>query len=635
MLQAMRNKMHGWPAIILLGISVFAMSFFGMEGYLTSSSDMSVAKVGKHEISQNDMQDRLNQLRQRANAEQGDQFDTSIFEKPEMKLRVLNSMIDQQLLLKANDDFGLRVSDQAVRDYIASIPAFQVDGHFDPTSYSAVLASQRKTPEMFESEVRSDLAVQLLPAAINASTIIPAADADRFLALRMQRRDLRYFLLPRPTTSDTKVTDEQIDAYYKAHLADYTDPERVSVKYIEVNGADLASESAPSDEELRKRYADEKQRFVQPEQRLVSHILVNVPRNATPAQQKAALAKAQKIASEATPQNFASLASQDSADLGSKRQGGDLGWLEKGVTNKAFDDALFALQKGQISQPVLSDEGYHVIWLRDIRSGLAKPFEEVRGQLEEEAVAAERERKYNEIAGKLADQTYQNPSSLEPASQALGLPVKSTGLFTREGDKSGIAADPKLAKAAFSDDVLVQGNNSGLIDLGNDHSVVIHVDKHVPAAERPLAEVRDAIEKDILDQRVAAAASKRANDLLARLEKGEPMDAVAASVGAAVQEVKETVRVQQGLPGQLLDQAFLLPHPKDGKSQFAAVALPEGAYALVAVDKVQDGDLSKVTPEQRKMLRQGMLAAYGSVATEGFIDALKARTEIKIAKERM
>jgi peptidyl-prolyl cis-trans isomerase D len=412
-------------------------------------------------------------------------------------------------------------------------------------------------------------------------------------------------------------------------------PEQVSVHYIEVNAADLKADHPPTDDDLRKRYEDEKQRFVQPEQRLVSHILIDVPKNATPAQQKAALAKAQKIAAEATPQNFAKLASQDSTDLGSKRQGGDLGWLEQGVTNKAFDDALFSLKKGQISQPVLSDEGYHIIWLRDVRAGQAKPFEEVRGQLEQEAVAAERERKYNEVAGKLADQTYQNPSSLEPAAQALDLPIKSTGLFTREGDKSGIAANAKVAKAAFSDDVLVQGNNSGLVDLGNDHSVVIHVDKHVPAAERPLAEVRDAIEKDILDERVAAAASKRANELLARLEKGESMDAVAASAGAAVQDAKEALRVQEGLPEQLRDQAFLLPHPKDGKPQFAAVALPEGAYALVAVDKVQDGDLSKVTPEQRKMLRQSMLAAYGSVATEAFIDALKAKTEIKIAKERM
>jgi peptidyl-prolyl cis-trans isomerase D len=134
---------------------------------------------------------------------------------------------------------------------------------------------------------------------------------------------------------------------------------------------------------------------------------------------------------------------------------------------------------------------------------------------------------------------------------------------------------------------------------------------------------------------VAAAASKRANDLLVRLEKGDSMETVAASAGAAVQEAKDALRVQEGLPEQLRDRAFLLPHPKDGKSQFAAVALPEGAYALVAVDKVQDGDLAKVTPEQRKMLRQSMLAAYGNVATEGFIDALKAKTEIKIAKERM
>jgi len=273
--------------------------------------------------------------------------------------------------------------------------------------------------------------------------------------------------------------------------------------------------------------------------------------------------------------------------------------------------------------------------LRDVRSGQAKPFEEVRGQLEQEAVAAERERKYNEVAGKLADKTYQNPSSLEPAAQALDLPVKSTGLFAREGDKSGIAADPKVVKAAFSDDVLVQGNNSGLIDLGNDHSVVIHVDKHVPATVRPLAEVHGTIEKDILDERVAAAAKQRADALLARLEKGEPMDAVAASAGASVQSVKEALRVQEGLPAPLRNQAFLLPHPKDGKPQFAAVALPEGAYALLAVDKVQDGDLSKVTPDQRKALRQSMIAAYGNVAAQGFIAEMKAKTEIKIAKDRM
>ncbi len=171
MLQAMRNKMHGWPSIIVLGLAVLAMSLFGMESYFTSHSDTFVAKVGKREISQNAFQDRLNQLRQQASAQQGEHFDPTVFEKPETKLRVLDAMIDEQLLLQANADWGLRVSDQALRDTIAGIPAFQVNGQFDPTSYRAWLASSGKTADMFEDQMRSSLAGQLLPSAITDSTM--------------------------------------------------------------------------------------------------------------------------------------------------------------------------------------------------------------------------------------------------------------------------------------------------------------------------------------------------------------------------------------------------------------------------------------------------------------------------------
>src|SRR6185437_9986137 len=171
MLQAMRNKMHGWPSIIVLGLAVLAMSLFGMESYFTSHSDTFVAKVGKREI---------NQLRQQASAQQGEHFDPTVFEKPETKLRVLDSMIDEQLLLQANADWGLRVSDQALRDTIAGIPAFQVNGQFDPTSYRAWLASSGKTADMFEDEMRSSLAGQLLPSAITDSTIVGDARVDGF-----------------------------------------------------------------------------------------------------------------------------------------------------------------------------------------------------------------------------------------------------------------------------------------------------------------------------------------------------------------------------------------------------------------------------------------------------------------------
>ena len=634
MLQAMRNKMHGWPSIIVLGVCVFAVAFFGIEGYIMSRAETFVAKVGKHEISQQDFQDRMNQLRQQLSAEQGDSFDPDAFEKPEMKLKVLDGMIDQQLLLKANQDWGIRVPDQAVRDYIAAIPAFQINGQFDPATYRTLLAEQRKTPDMFQDDVRASLSTQALPNAIDASTIVTDAEIDHFLDLRMQRRDISYAVLPRPQPADATVTDTQIADYYKAHLADYMNPEQVSLQYLEVNGADLKPDAAPSDADLMKRYESEKQRYVQPEQREVSHILVNVPANATPEQQKVALAKADKIAAEATPENFARLAAQDSDDLGSKRQGGDLGWLQKGVTNAAFDTAMFALKKGEISKPVLTPDGYDILWLRDTRSGEAKSFAEVRDQLLAEATAGDKDRKYNEVAGKLSDSAYQNPSSLEPAAQALGLSVKTTALFSRQGGE-GIAANPKVTKAAFANDVLVQGNNSNLIELGNDDAVVIRVAKHVPAAAKPLAQVHDEIGKTILDQRIAAAAKQQADTLLARLQKGEALAAVAASANAGIKSANEVVRIQADVPAALRDEAFLLPHPAEGKPQYAAVDMHDGSYALLAVDKVQGADLSKVTPEQRNMLRQQMIQAYGAVATQELIKSLRNSTEIKIAKDRM
>jgi peptidyl-prolyl cis-trans isomerase D len=375
---------------------------------------------------------------------------------------------------------------------------------------------------------------------------------------------------------------------------------------------------------------------VQPEQRLVSHILINVPANATPEQQKAALAQADKIAAEATPADFAKLAEKDSQDLGSKRQGGDLGWLEKGVTNAAFDSAMFSLQKGQISKPVLSSDGYHIIWLRDIRSGESRPFAEVRDQLIKEATTAQRDRQYNDLAGKMADNTYSNPSSLEPASVALGLPIKTTPLFSRT-DGQGLTANPKLVAAAFSDDVLVQGNNSGLVDLGNDHSVVIHVEKHVAAAVKPLSEVQAKIKDSILEARVAEAAKKQADDVLARLRKGEAMPAVAKALGASVVSVPDAVREQSlQVPPPLLKEAFLLPHPvAAGKPEFAAVDMGDGGFALLAVDKVQSGDLSKVTPDQREALRHQMAQAYGSEATRELLEMLRSGTKIKINNSLM
>jgi len=492
---------------------------------------------------------------------------------------------------------------------------------------------------MFQQQMADSMAVSLLPDAITDSAIVTDADMDHYLDLRLQRRDVQYFTLPRPAPADATVTDAQIQAYYKSHQDDFMKPEQVSLKYIEVNDADVKLDVQPSEQELKKRYEDEKARFVQPEQLLVSHILINVPKNATPAQQRAALAKAEKIDAEATPADFAELAKKDSDDLGSKSQGGNLGWLQKGMTNAAFEAAMFALKKGQISKPVLSPEGYHIIYVRDIQSAKVKPFDEVRAQLAQEAVKADRARKFNEVAGKLADLSYQTPGSLDTAAKTLNLPLQSTGLFDRKGGQ-GIAANPRVIAAAFSDDVLAQGNNSSLITLGPDDAVVVRVDQHDPKAVRPLSEVSDTIRKKILDDRVVDAAKQQADAMLARLRKGEDIQAVAKSAGVSVLTVNDALRVAQApsaqsLPAPVRTEAFLLPHPVAGKPQFASVSVSDGVYAVLALDKVKPADLSKVSPSDREQLRMDMARAYGNMATSEFIKALKAKTKIKIAADRM
>lgn len=635
MLQSLRDKMHGWPAIVVLGVAVFAMSFFGIEGYFSSHIETFVAKVGKREVDQQQFQDAINRIRQQQRAQLGDQFDASVFDKPEFKQQILDELIGQQLLLQANEDLGMRVSDQALRDTISAMPMFQVDGKFNPDMYRAQLAASGMTPEMYQNSVSTSLQSSLLPDAVSGSTIVTPAEMDRYLDIKLQRRDIRYFVLPRPAPTDSQVTDAQVQDYYKAHQADFMNPEQVSLKYIEVNGADLKPETQPTDEELKKRYDAELSRFGMPEEREVSHILINVPKNATPAQQKAALDKADKIASDATSANFAKLAQQDSDDLGSKLQGGDLGWLQKGVTNAAFDAAMFSMQKGQISKPVLSDEGYHIIYLRDVRSGQTKPFAEVRDQLLKEATSSGSDRAYNEAAGKMTDLTSQNPGSLEPAAQALKLQIKETPLFSRAGGQD-VAANPKVIAAAFSNDVLTAGNNSTLINLSKTDSVIVRADKHVPASPKPIAEVHDAIVQKLLDERIAYAARQKAGVIVERLSKGEDLAEVAKAEHADLQTVSQAQRIQQGTPQPVLNQAFKTPHPAaDGKPQFSDVELEHGTYAVLAVDKVQGGDFSKMTADDRQQLYRQMMQVYGGVETQGFVDMLKAGTKIDIAKDRM
>ncbi|HEV7491758.1 MAG TPA: SurA N-terminal domain-containing protein [Rhodanobacteraceae bacterium] len=635
MLKVLRGKKSSLLIKIVLVVITIGFSFWGIESYLFTRVDSSVATVNGTEISQDQFRQRFDENRQRMMQMMGGAVDASYFERPEMKRQVLDQLINEQLLLDANRKLGISVTNERIKQEILGIPAFQKDGKFDPDTYKALLQAQNMTPLSFDDRVRQSLSVRELPDQVGSTVLITDAALDTYLRLHDQRRDFRYIKLDKPAADDAPVTDDEVQAYFKDHAQEFVTPERVALEYVELDGSKLDVATSADDATLKDRYEKEKTRFVSPEQRLASHILIKVSGKGSPEDQKQALAKAEAIAKDVkSGKDFAAAAKQDSADLGSKNQGGDLGWLEKGTTDEAFEGALFAMKKGDISDPVLTSEGYHIIQLRDVRPGTTRSFEDVKPELSKEFAGTERERIYTEKAGRLTDLTYQDPSSLDSAAKELGLAVQKTDLFARRGG-AGIAANPNVLKAAFSDTVLVQNNNSDPIELAPNHIAVVRVAEHKPATPKPLDEVRDQVRAKVLAERAAKKAKTRADELFAALGKGQSLDDIASANKLKIEKQQDIGRDAVNVDSAIVTAAFALPRPQADKPQRQLVPLGSDSYALLQLDSVVDGDPSKLDAKTKDAARNTLAESIGTTATREFVDALRADAKVRVSEDRL
>lgn len=635
MLEALRQKTTGLVAKILLGLILIAFSFFGIESYFVSRIDDYVARVDGREITQQDFRERFDLYRQRQMQMTNGALDAAYFEQPEVKRQVLDELIDERVLLAANERLGVVIPAERLRQEILKVPAFLRDGQFDESQYRAILAAQGETPVTFQQRVAQQIATGEIPRELLTSTFVTEADVDAYLRLRGQLRDFSTLTVVAPTVVDANVSDDEIGAYYTQHQQDFMNPEQVALEYLELEASSIDVELTPDDATLKDRYEREKARFVAPEQRLASHILVKVGGNGGPDDQKAALEKAQKLAAEAregTP--FADLARQNSDDLGSKALGGDLDWIEQGMTDPAFEAALYALEKGTVSDPVLSSEGYHVIELRDVRPGLTRSFEEVRSELVKEYTESEHERVYNQRSSRLIDLAMQDSTSLEPAARELGLTVQKTALFTRNGGL-GLAANPAVVRVAFSDEVLVQGNNSDSIELGPNHVAVVRIAEHKPATPRPLDEVREDIRGRIVAARRADEAKARAEALFARFEGGEGLDKLAGELNVEVKVEQGIGRNALTLDAALVSAVFEMPRPAEGQVARKLVKLVNDEYALVELAKVVDADPAGLEAPTREAARETLKQSLSYASMRDFVAALRANTKVEVVEQRL
>ena len=624
MLHFIRDRAQGWIAWFIVGLISIPFALWGVNSYVSGPSDTIVAEVNGEEITQTALLEAVQRYRDQMRQMMGEEFNPEMFDNAEIRYVVLDDLIDQQLIRSAGDELGLRISDRQIAQFIQQTPAFQRDGTFDSEQYQMVLARAGFTPTSYEASLRDDLLGQQLIQSVEGSTLVSEVEVERLLKLENQQREIAFGVVKLEDFLDeTEVDDADVRGFFDANQSSFTSPEQVSLDYLELSLDEISTQVEASEEQLQQYYVDNKSQFVGPEQRRASHILIE-----DNDESEQILAEIQTKLEEG--QSFEELAETYSIDVGSASSGGDLGAIQRDVMEPAFEEAVFALENvGDISEPVKTEFGYHIIQLTDIDQSSNVEFADVKEKVEQQYKRQQAERQFYDKAEELANLTYENPETLDIAAETLGLDIKTSGKFTRSGG-SGIAENQEVVKAAFSDDVLNQELNSQVLELSDTRLVVVRKNNHVDATLLPFDSVAPAITEQLRYQRASDLAYIQGESRLQELKSGASATQVFPDTW---QPATYYGRDSQDISAQILDQAFRLPNAES--TQYAGFTADNGNYVVIAVSDVKQGSVEDVEPEMRDGLVSNLTRLNGRVEMAAFLNTLRSEADIEIYESRV
>lgn len=636
-LQSIREKLTGILAFAILGILIIPFALVGVNEYFTTNTGNLVAKVNDTEITYNEFTQSFSDYRRRMQSMMGANYDPVEFDQLVVRREFLDNMIDQELVSQAAQSMGMDVDDSTLAEEIRKIPAFQVEGQFNEDVYLSALMSQGMTPQQFQREMRAQYVVNQLPVSISSSSIATPTEMERFVALANQTRTFGSIMVPsRESEEPVEFAEEQIQAWYDDHTDEFMSVEQVIVEYVELDTASIEPGPAPEEDYLREQFETQKGRFISPEQRQVSHILLTVDATADDAEKETARQQAEDLARRAREgEDFAELANEFSQDQGSASIGGDLGWVEPGVMVQAFENAMYQLSmEAPISDPVETGFGWHVIKLTDLRESEGMSFEEARETLLTEYREEEAARVFLELADRLVDIIYEDPTTLESAALVMELEVQEAGPFSRDGG-DGVAANPDVVQTAFSDLVLLQGSVSDPVNLDENRLVMIRLKEHLPVALKPLDEVRDEIIATLTENLELEQAEADAGDILANLETGEKdMEALATELELEY-TLQENSNRNAGQPDAVLVQeVFRLQRPEEG-GVIRTVLPTSNGFAVVELTSVTDGVLDTDAVFAIQQYERVIANGHASLETTAVLAQLRETAEIEVFEDRI
>ncbi|HCG37506.1 MAG TPA: peptidylprolyl isomerase [Pseudomonas sp.] len=617
MLQNIRDNSQGWIAKTIIGIIVMLLALTGFEAiFNAASNNQNAAEVNGEEISRYDLDQAMNMQRRQLAQQLGQDFDASLLDDRLLRDSALGSLIDRMLLLQSAKNANFAFSSEALDQLILQTPEFQVDGAFSAARFDQVIQQMGYSRLQFRQLLEQEMLIGQLRAGISGTGFVTDQQVDNFARLEMQTRDFATLTLPAQQEA-IEVDDEQIKKYYEANADRFRTPEQVIVEYVELKKESFFDQVEVSDEELQELY--QKQIANLAEQRRAAHILIETGGELSDDEAKA---KIDEIATRVkNGDDFAAVAKEASQDRGSASEGGDLGFAGPGVYDPAFEDALYALNEGEVSAPVKSEFGWHIIKLLGVQSPEVPAFESLKPQLVRELKAQQVEQRFVETSKQLEDSAFEASDLAQPA-QELGLMVQTTEAFGRDGG-DGITANRQVIQAAFSDEVLVDGANSSVIELDPDTSIALRVKEHLKPAAIPLADVREDIVQQLQRSLAAEAARAKGEQLLADLRKGQQPD------DGQWQAVEAATRSQEGVAPALLQAVFRMPRPEQqDKPSYSGVALSNGDYAVVRLNGVNEPEAA-LTDEEKLNYRRFLASRVGQQDFAAFRQKLQAEAEIE------
>lgn len=625
---------------ILLLFIVPSFALFGVSSYFGAGNADAVATVGGDTISQLEfdeaLRNQMNQMRQQL----GEQFDEARFNTPEVKQSILDRLITQRVLKAEAKKENLSISDAVLQQTILAIPGLTLpSGAFDYEGYKNVLANRGMTPEMYESGLRQDLAVEQLIAAVQDSAFAPKTVISQISKIMGQQRDIQSMEFDAAEyVKQLKITDAMLKTYYEQHSAQFSVPESAKIEYVVLNRDAIASQATASDDEIKSFYDQNIKNFSTDEQRRASHILIKTDNDNSSAGQAAAKAKAGEILAlvRKQPARFAELAKQYSQDEGSAQKGGDLGYFSKGMMVKPFEDAAFQLKQGKVSDLIKSDFGYHIIHLTAIKPTSVKPLAEVKDQITDDIKKQKATKQFREMAETFTNTVYEQSNSLKPVVDKLKLNLETAADITRDPNSANvknkenpILLDPKFLKALFSDDVVKNKRNMEALEVAPTTLVSARIVEYKPASTRSFDEVKDVVTMFVKLAESEALAKKAGEEKLAALIKAEaakPADAAGFGNAKTISRTK-----QEGVPPEAFN--LLMNADTSKLPAYVGVNLAGQGYVVYRINKVQqaatDAATEAVTTAQ---LSQQLAAMLGSEAIYEFVAMLKQQGKVKIIK---